>query len=88
MRSLARAIFVWIHVVGCILGVILAIRGFGEWKDTGFKIEPKHSMETEGRGAAYVFVLGLGLTGYCLFSPIIARAIYSSNDPKQDDDLT
>lgn len=86
MRNLNRTALVWIHLLGCVLGVLLTLYGFGVWKDTGFKFEPKYSTEKEGVGAAFLVLLGITLAVRCFFSPTISRWLYPSEDDKRDDD--
>lgn len=86
MRNLNRSVLIWIHILGCVFGVLLAIHGFGAWKDTGFNFEPKYSTAKEGTGAAFELLLGITVASCCFFSPVISRWLFPSGDDKRDDD--
>ena len=87
MRNVNRTALIWIHILGCVFGVLLAVHGFGAWKDTGFKFEPKYSTTKEGTGAAFEFLLGIVIATGCCFSPVISRWLFPSGDHKRDDDV-
>jgi len=87
-----RAIWIALHVFGCVIGALILGYAIFEWAGYGFTLGPDHHLHPGAPdpsiGARYFFLGGLTLCAYCAFALYLASGSPDISNSNTDDDAT